>query len=63
MVVEPFVKFFAIRMEDGKKRLICPFQLEADFASQVGAYGEHQVNSKNQSQKIMPVQQIADVKC
>ena len=35
MVVESFVKIFAIRMEEGKNRLMCPFQLEADLASQV----------------------------
>ena len=36
LVVQLFVNFGGIRMEEGKKRLMCPFQLEADFASQVG---------------------------
>ena len=61
-------------MEEGKKRLMCQFQLEADLASQVGGPVESirgsgkdrilvNVYSKNQSQKNMRVEQIADVKC
>ena len=59
-------------MEDGKKRLMCPFQLEADLATQVESNVESirgggkdrilvNVYSKNQSQN-MRVEQIAGVK-
>ena len=33
---EPFVKYFMLKVEEGKKRLKCPFQLETDLSSQVG---------------------------
>ena len=36
LMEERFVKHFVLKEEEGKKRLVCPFQLETDLASQVG---------------------------
>ena len=36
LMEEPFVKYFALKVEEGKKRLMCPFQFETDLASHVG---------------------------
>ena len=74
MTVEPFVKYFVVKMEEGTKRQICPFQLKADLASQVGGAVESirgsgkdsflvTVYSKNQSDKIRCVKQIAGNNC
>ena len=35
LTVEPFVKYFVVRVEDGKKRTMCPFQIETDLANQL----------------------------
>ena len=36
LMEEPFVKYFVLKVGEGKKRLMCPFQFETDLASQVG---------------------------
>ena len=72
---EPFVKYFVLKVEEGKKRLVCPFQLETDLASQVGGPMESikvdgrdsflvAVCHKSQSDKIRKVKQLVviDVK-
>ena len=33
LTVEPFVKYFVVRVEEGKKRTMCPFQIETDLAN------------------------------
>ena len=66
LMEEPFVKYFVLKVEEGKKRLRCPFQLETDLASQVGGPVESirgggrdsflvAVCNRNQSDKVRMV--------
>ena len=68
------MKYFVVKMEEGRKKLMCPFQLEDDLASQVGGAVESirgsgrdsflvTVYSKNQSDKIRCIKQIAGNNC
>ena len=40
LTVEPFVKYFVVRVEEAKKRTMCPFQIETDLANQLGGTTE-----------------------
>ena len=74
LTVEPFVKYFVLRVEEGKKRAMCIFQIETDLANQLGDPAESirgggrdsflgTVYSENQSNKMKRVEQIAGNKC
>ena len=74
LMEEPFVKYFMLKVEEGKKRLKCPFQLETDLASQVGGPVESirgggrdsflvAVCNRNQSDKIRNVTQLVGNRC
>ena len=74
LMEEPFVKYFVLKLEEGKKRLVCPFQLETDWASQVGGPVESikgggrnsflvAVCNRNQSDKIRKVKQLVGNRC
>ena len=72
--VEPFVKYFVVRVEEGKKSTMCPIQIETDLANQPGGPAETiraggrdsflvSLYSENQSNKMKRVEQIAGNKC
>ena len=66
LTFEPFLMYFVGRVEEGKKRTMCPFQIETDLANKLGGPAESitgggrdsflvTVYSENQSNKIKRV--------
>ena len=66
LTFEPFLMYFVVRVEEGKKRTMCPFQIETDLANQLGDSAESirggsrdsflvTVYSENQSNKMKRV--------